>query len=73
MVAVLIFTLCFGRYPIGVSDVVATLFGQGTPRTDYVVLRLRMPRALTGLLVGAALGLSGSIFLYLLPTIWSWL
>ncbi|MEU6263511.1 FecCD family ABC transporter permease [Saccharopolyspora shandongensis] len=62
VIAVLIFALCFGRYPIGVPDVVATLFGQGTPRTDYVVLRLRMPRALTGLLVGAALGLAGSIF-----------
>ncbi|PKW17907.1 FecCD family ABC transporter permease [Saccharopolyspora spinosa] len=66
VVGVLLAVLCLGRYPIGVSDVVGSLLGQGSPRVDYVVLRLRLPRALTGLLVGLALGLAGAVFQHLL-------
>lgn len=50
-----------GDFPISVGEVVAVLFGGGDRAERYVVLELRMPRTLTGILVGAALGLSGAI------------
>ncbi|XTZ17464.1 FecCD family ABC transporter permease [Micromonospora echinospora] len=50
-----------GDFPISVSEVLAVLFGGGDRADRFVVLELRLPRTLTGLLVGAALGLSGAI------------
>jgi iron complex transport system permease protein len=51
-----------GEYGISPADVVRTLLGNGSRRTDFVVGQLRLPRLLTGILVGAALGLSGALF-----------
>ncbi|MFE6409403.1 FecCD family ABC transporter permease [Streptomyces sp. NPDC057837] len=51
-----------GEYPISPADVVRTLLGNGSPRTDFVVNELRLPRLLTGVLAGAALGVSGALF-----------
>ncbi|SFT88510.1 iron complex transport system permease protein [Actinopolyspora lacussalsi subsp. righensis] len=53
--------LALGDYPISPLGVLRTLFGGGDAGERLVVLQLRLPRALTGLLVGAALGLSGAI------------
>jgi iron complex transport system permease protein len=50
-----------GDYPIGVLDVLRILAGGGEPADRFVVVELRLPRALTGLLVGLALGMSGAI------------
>ncbi|MBN9107886.1 MAG: iron chelate uptake ABC transporter family permease subunit [Pseudonocardia sp.] len=50
-----------GEFPIGVGDVLATLFGGGGPAEQFIVLDLRLPRTLTGALVGGALGVSGAI------------
>ncbi|MGW7685077.1 FecCD family ABC transporter permease [Kribbella sp. NPDC054772] len=55
-------SLSLGDFKIPVIDVVKTLFGGGDKATEFIVNRLRLPRALTGLLVGTALGLSGAIF-----------
>lgn len=55
-------SLSLGDFKIPVIDVVKTLFGGGDKATEFIVNRLRLPRALTGLLVGAALGMSGAIF-----------
>ncbi|MEV0791479.1 iron chelate uptake ABC transporter family permease subunit [Kribbella sp. NPDC050459] len=67
VLAVLVFatfcvSLSLGDFKIPVVDVVKTLFGGGDRATEFIVNRLRLPRALTGLLVGTALGLSGAIF-----------
>jgi len=67
VLAVLVFatfcvSLSLGDFKIPVIDVVKTLFGGGDRATEFIVNRLRLPRALTGLLVGTALGLSGAIF-----------
>ncbi|WP_462186959.1 MULTISPECIES: FecCD family ABC transporter permease [unclassified Frankia] len=62
IVAVGVATLTTGDYPIPVGDVARALLGHGDGGTDFVVNTLRLPRLLTGLLVGAALALSGSIF-----------
>lgn len=50
-----------GDYPISISDVLAVLAGGGDPTQRLVVIELRLPRALTGLLVGLALGTAGAI------------
>jgi iron complex transport system permease protein len=54
-------SLATGDYPVPVRDVVAALLGRGDAATGFVVGTLRLPRLLTGLLVGAALGLSGAV------------
>lgn len=51
-----------GDYPLTVAEVVPALFGVGDPGTLLVVNELRLPRALVGLLVGAAFGISGAVF-----------
>ncbi len=51
-----------GDFPIPLVDVVPAIFGYGDPDADFIVRVLRLPRALTGLLIGAAFGLSGAIF-----------
>ncbi|MEU4324747.1 FecCD family ABC transporter permease [Nonomuraea dietziae] len=50
-----------GDFPIGLSQVIATLLGQGERVDEFVIMDLRMPRALAGLIVGVALGMSGAI------------
>lgn len=60
--AVFLVSLGIGDYPIALGDVVKTLFGQGSEETSFIVNSLRLPRALTAVLVGAALGLSGAVF-----------
>ncbi|MEU8224360.1 iron chelate uptake ABC transporter family permease subunit [Kribbella sp. NPDC048915] len=55
-------SLSLGDFKVPVLDVVKTLFGGGDRATEFIVNQLRLPRALTGLLVGTALGLSGAIF-----------
>lgn len=54
-------SLTTGDYPISVGDVVKTLFGFGDAGTDFIVTTLRLPRLLTAVLVGAALGVSGAL------------
>ncbi|MEV6795818.1 iron chelate uptake ABC transporter family permease subunit [Streptomyces sp. NPDC051320] len=51
-----------GDYPMAPGDVVRTLFGGGSAAQEFIVNDLRLPRALVGLLVGAALGVSGAVF-----------
>ncbi|WP_406012658.1 iron ABC transporter permease [Streptomyces sp. NBC_00984] len=50
-----------GDFPIGLSRVIATILGRGEQIDEFVVMDLRMPRALAGLVVGVALGVSGAI------------
>lgn len=50
-----------GEYPIGVGEVLRALVGAGDGASSFIVVELRLPRTLVGLLVGAALGLSGAI------------
>ncbi|OLL76209.1 ABC-type Fe3+-siderophore transport system, permease 2 component [Pseudonocardia sp. Ae168_Ps1] len=66
VLAAFVVTLSAGAQLVPPPDVVAALLGSGSPRTELVVLRLRLPRALTAVLVGAALGLAGALFQRLL-------
>ncbi|WP_405719241.1 iron chelate uptake ABC transporter family permease subunit [Streptomyces sp. NBC_01537] len=54
--------VAIGDYPVSFPDVVKALAGSGDPGTVLVVQELRLPRALTGLLVGVAFGISGALF-----------
>ncbi|QKZ23776.1 iron ABC transporter permease [Streptomyces chartreusis] len=61
--AFLVFCLSIGigDFPIGLDQVIATLLGRGEQVDEFVIMDLRMPRALAGLVVGVALGVSGAI------------
>ena len=50
-----------GDYPIGVIDVLRILAGAGEQTDRFVVVELRLPRALAACLVGLALGAAGAI------------
>ena len=55
-------SISVGDFPVPLRDVVPAIFGHGDNRIPYVVQTLRLPRALTAVLVGGALGFSGAIF-----------
>ncbi|WP_432525009.1 FecCD family ABC transporter permease, partial [Kineococcus sp. SYSU DK006] len=62
LVAVASVSLTTGDYPVGVPDVLRTLVGRGEPADEFIVLGLRLPRVVTALLVGLALGMAGAVF-----------
>jgi len=58
--AAFILALSLGPYPIGPLQTVAAAFGAGDERAVAIVQEIRLPRALLGALVGAALGAAGA-------------
>ncbi len=50
-----------GDFPIPLPDVLRVLVGGGDPGQQFIVRELRLPRVVVGVLVGAALGLSGAL------------
>ena len=50
-----------GEYPISIPDVLAVLLGGGDSGQQFIILELRLPRSLTGALVGGALAVAGAI------------
>lgn len=63
-IAVLVaaYAIVVGDYPMPVAGVLDTIAGNGTVISYDVLVRHRIPRAITGILVGAAFGVSGAIF-----------
>jgi iron complex transport system permease protein len=55
-------SIATGDYPLSIGQVIAALLGNGDPGSAFIVETLRLPRALTALLVGASLGVAGAIF-----------
>jgi len=62
IVVVAAITLSTGDYHVPLSEVIPAAFGQGGGAAHFIVTTLRLPRLLTGLLVGAALGVGGGMF-----------
>lgn len=60
--AVGVLSIGTGDFPLDPLQVLQTLAGGGPPGADFVVYDLRLPRLLTGLMVGAALAVSGAVF-----------
>ena len=60
--AALVAGVAVGEYAIAPADVIAALLGAGEQAVGFIVVDLRLPRALTALLAGAALGIAGTIF-----------
>ncbi|NKE58344.1 iron chelate uptake ABC transporter family permease subunit [Lentzea sp. PSKA42] len=54
-------SISVGDFTIELPAVIRTLFGQGERVDEFVIMDLRMPRALVGLIVGSALGISGAL------------
>src|SRR5690606_19659992 len=62
LAVVLFFSITVGARPISLADVWAALTATDPDSTTHrIILELRLPRTLVGLLVGAALGLAGAI------------
>lgn len=62
LAAVLVFSITVGARPIALGDIWNALTAFDATQTNHkIILDLRLPRTLVGLLVGAALGLSGAI------------
>ena len=55
-------SVALGEFAVPLGDVLASLAGAGDKASNYIVLELRLPRAITGLLAGAAFGLAGAAF-----------
>ncbi|MFI5569761.1 FecCD family ABC transporter permease [Streptomyces sp. NPDC051740] len=51
-----------GSYALSPAEVVRTLTGEGPPGAGFVVLGLRLPRALVAALTGFAMGTAGAVF-----------
>ncbi|WP_292909529.1 iron chelate uptake ABC transporter family permease subunit [Microbacterium sp.] len=56
-----VLSLSVGANPLSLEAVSTTLRGQGTAETDYILFDLRIPRTVTGLVAGAALGVAGAL------------
>lgn len=62
LVVVLVLSITVGARPIALGDIWNALTALDATQTNHkIILDLRLPRTLVGLLVGAALGLSGAI------------
>jgi iron complex transport system permease protein len=55
-------SLAWGDFPLPLADVIATLAGGGHQADRFIVIDVRLPRALVAALAGAALAVSGAIF-----------
>ncbi|MBI5090447.1 MAG: iron chelate uptake ABC transporter family permease subunit [Actinobacteria bacterium] len=61
-VVALCVSISIGDFPIPLGDVVPAVFRFGASDSDFIIRQLRLPRALTAVMVGAAFGVSGAIF-----------
>ncbi|MFD4367561.1 FecCD family ABC transporter permease [Rhodococcus sp. NPDC058521] len=65
LLVALLLLLCInigrGDYDLSIPEVASVLVGGGTKAQNFIVMDLRLPRSLTGLLIGVALGLSGAL------------
>ena len=62
LVVVSLWSISVGDFPISIRDVIATILGNPTEDSEFIVGTLRLPRVLVGIGVGATFGMSGAIF-----------
>ncbi len=59
---VLLWSVMVGDFPLTAGQVIEAIFTEGSSDAEFIVQTLRLPRAITAILVGAALGMSGAVF-----------
>ena len=57
-----VWSIMVGDFPLSTGQVLRELFGDGGKDAEFIVDQLRLPRTLTAMLVGTALGMSGAVF-----------
>jgi iron complex transport system permease protein len=62
LLVVFVLGMTVGDFPLSIGDLFRTLTARGTAANNFVVYDLRLPRVITGILVGLCFGLSGAIF-----------
>jgi iron complex transport system permease protein len=62
----IVLSVRFGAVPLSSAEVLQAVLGQGDPSRHYIVMELRLPRAILGILVGGGLALAGAVFQALL-------
>jgi iron complex transport system permease protein len=62
LVVVGCWSVSVGDFPVPITDVVHAIVGTASDDAEFIVMTLRLPRILTGILVGAAFAVSGAIF-----------
>lgn len=62
VVALAAYAMTIGRYPIAIGDLWQVFSGEGSAVQQRIVWNIRLPRIVTAIFVGAALGVSGAIF-----------
>jgi len=59
MILLFMSDLFLGSTPMEFSDVFRSLFGKGDPGDEIIVMQFRLPKAITAVLAGAAMSVSG--------------
>ncbi|MFD7710212.1 FecCD family ABC transporter permease [Streptomyces sp. NPDC059786] len=59
---VVVLSVGTGTYELSPVEVLRTFAGNGPPGAEFIVLDLRLPRALTAVLVGFGTGMAGAVF-----------
>lgn len=54
--------LMLGDFKLSAAEVLRTLAGQGEGAAPFIVMELRLPRLVLGVLIGTAFGLAGALF-----------
>ncbi|CEH28581.1 iron ABC transporter permease [Aneurinibacillus migulanus] len=57
----LVISMNTGRYSMPPSEVLQTLFGQGSKKQNIVLFDMRLPRIIISVLIGAGLAISGAV------------
>ncbi|AFX99207.1 fecCD transport family protein [Candidatus Endolissoclinum faulkneri L2] len=60
LAAIAIISLCLGPTKITILEILFALFGRGTTVQNIIILELRLPRVLLGIMFGGMLGFSGA-------------
>lgn len=59
MILLFVADLLLGSTHLAAGDVIKSLFGHGTPHGEIIVMQFRLPKALTAIIAGAAMSVSG--------------
>ncbi|HWA20644.1 MAG TPA: iron chelate uptake ABC transporter family permease subunit [Devosia sp.] len=57
-----LWSISAGDFPIALGDVLKTLLGRGEGANNFIIFNVRLPRLLTGIGTGIALGIAGAMF-----------